>query len=105
MVTLYTYDALDNLTCVEQPSTAAGQTGCSSAPSNDASSAWRIRRFTYDSLGRLPINPRCPKSLSSDLSKSLKNWRAHKRCRAASKRTDCGQHDEYRTAASVKQLR
>jgi RHS repeat-associated protein len=53
MVTLYTYDALDNLTCVEQHGTATGQTGCSSAPSNDSSSAWRIRRFTYDSLGRL----------------------------------------------------
>jgi RHS repeat-associated protein len=53
MVTLYTYDALNNLTCVEQHGTATGQTGCSSAPSNDASSAWRIRRFTYDSLSRM----------------------------------------------------
>ena len=30
-----------------------GQTGCSSAPSSDSGSAWRIRRFTYDSLSRL----------------------------------------------------
>ncbi len=52
-VTLYTYNALDDLTCVEQHGTATGQTGCSSAPSNDSSSAWRIRRFQYDSLGRL----------------------------------------------------
>jgi hypothetical protein len=51
MVTLYTYNTLDNFTCVEQHGTATGQTGCSSSPSNDASSAWRIRRFTYDSLG------------------------------------------------------
>jgi hypothetical protein len=50
MVTLYTYDTLDNLTCVEQHGTATGQTGCSAAPSNNPSSVWRIRRFTYDSL-------------------------------------------------------
>jgi RHS repeat-associated protein len=52
-VTLYTYNTLDDLTCVEQHGTATGQTGCSADPSNDSSSAWRIRRFKYDSLGRL----------------------------------------------------
>jgi RHS repeat-associated protein len=51
-VTLYTYDALDNLTCVEQHGGVSG-TGCSSSPSNDSSSPWRVRRFTYDSLSRL----------------------------------------------------
>jgi RHS repeat-associated protein len=52
-VTLYTYDALDNLTCVEQHGSTTGQTGCSSSQSNDSSSSWHIRRFAYDSLGRL----------------------------------------------------
>jgi RHS repeat-associated protein len=51
-VTLYTYDALNNLICVEQHGNVSG-TGCSAAQSNDASSAWRIRRFVYDSLGRM----------------------------------------------------
>jgi RHS repeat-associated protein len=51
-VTLYTYDTLDDLTCVEQHGNVSG-TGCASSPSNDASSPWRVRRFTYDSLGRL----------------------------------------------------
>ncbi len=51
-VTLYTYDALNNLTCVEQHGNTTG-TGCSSATSYDASSAWRVRRFVYDSLGRM----------------------------------------------------
>ncbi|MGA7784832.1 MAG: RHS repeat-associated core domain-containing protein [Candidatus Acidiferrales bacterium] len=51
-VTLYSYDTLDDLTCVEQHGNVSG-TGCSSSPSNDASSPWRVRRFTYDSLGRL----------------------------------------------------
>jgi len=51
--TLYSYDALGNLTCVEQHGDAASGTGCSAAPSYDASSPWRIRRFTYDSLSRL----------------------------------------------------
>jgi RHS repeat-associated protein len=59
--TLYTYDALGNLTCVEQhgdsPAGSHGDgtagTGCSADPSNDASSTWRVRRFTYDSLSRL----------------------------------------------------
>jgi RHS repeat-associated protein len=52
LVTLYNYDALDNLTCVEQHGGVSG-TGCSSPPSNDASSPWRVRRFSYDSLSRL----------------------------------------------------
>jgi RHS repeat-associated protein len=51
--TLYFYDALGNLTCVEQHGDATTGTGCSAAPSSDASSPWRVRRFTYDSLSRL----------------------------------------------------
>jgi RHS repeat-associated protein len=51
-LTLYIYDALSNLICVEQHGGASG-TGCSSAPSSDASSLWRVRRFSYDSLSRL----------------------------------------------------
>ena len=50
--TLYTYDALGNLTCVEQHGGVTG-TGCSSAAANDATSPWRVRRLSYDSLGRL----------------------------------------------------
>jgi hypothetical protein len=53
MRTLYTYDPLGNLTCVEQHGTAATATGCSSPPSSDATCLWRVRRFTYDSLSRL----------------------------------------------------
>jgi RHS repeat-associated protein len=52
MTTLYSYDALGNLTCVEQHGNASG-TGCSSASSSDVTSAWRVRRFSYDSLSRL----------------------------------------------------
>ncbi|HET9184487.1 MAG TPA: RHS repeat-associated core domain-containing protein [Candidatus Angelobacter sp.] len=52
LVTLYQYDGLGNLLCVEQHGGVSG-TGCSSAPSSDATSPWRVRRFTYDSLGRL----------------------------------------------------
>jgi len=51
-VTLYSYDTLDNLLCVEQHGNVSG-TGCSGPPSSDASSPWRVRRFTYDSLSRL----------------------------------------------------
>jgi YD repeat-containing protein len=51
--TLYTYDTLGNLTCVEQHGDASTGTGCSSAPSSDATSPWRVRRFTYDSFSRL----------------------------------------------------
>jgi len=51
-VTLYNYDVLDNLLCVEQHGGVSG-TGCSAAPSSDASSAWRVRRFSYNSLGQL----------------------------------------------------
>jgi len=50
--TLYSYDALDQLLCVEQHG-GVGGTGCSSNPSSDASSPWRVRRFTYNSLGEL----------------------------------------------------
>src|SRR5262249_53883905 len=48
----YAYDVLGNLLCVEQRGNVTG-TGCSSDPSQDASSPWRVRRFTYDSLSRL----------------------------------------------------
>jgi len=51
--TLYTYDGLGNLTCVEQHGDAATGTGCSASASSDASSPWRVRRFSYDSLSRL----------------------------------------------------
>jgi RHS repeat-associated protein len=51
-ITNYFYDALGNLTCVEQRGDAAA-TGCANSESSDATSAWRIRRFTYDSLSRL----------------------------------------------------
>jgi RHS repeat-associated protein len=61
LVTLYRYDGLGNLTCVEQHGNTTGS-GCSPAvmaitdnqpPAADASSPWRIRRGAYDSLGRL----------------------------------------------------
>lgn len=52
LITRYTYDALDNLTCVEQQGKVTG-TGCSAPESSDASSPWRVRRFTYNSLGQL----------------------------------------------------
>jgi RHS repeat-associated protein len=52
-VTLYTYDPLGNLTCVEQHGDASTGSGCSASPSSDATSPWRVRRFTYDSLSRL----------------------------------------------------
>jgi len=50
--TLYSYDALGNLLCVEQHGNVAG-TGCNSSPANDATSPWRVRRFTYNTLGQL----------------------------------------------------
>jgi RHS repeat-associated protein len=50
--TLYTYDPLDNLVCVEQHGGVTA-TGCSSPPSSDSTSSWRVRRFSYDSLSRL----------------------------------------------------
>jgi RHS repeat-associated protein len=52
MPTLYSYDALGNLLCVEQHGNVSG-TGCSSSSASDATSPWRVRRFTYDSLSRL----------------------------------------------------
>src|SRR6185437_16805234 len=51
-VTLYQYDGLGNLLCVEQHGNVTG-TGCGALASSDASSPWRVRRFSYDSLGRL----------------------------------------------------
>jgi RHS repeat-associated protein len=58
--TLYSYDLLDNLVCVEQHGNVAG-TGCSAAPSSDATSPWRVRRFTYNSLSQL-ISAKNPES-------------------------------------------
>jgi RHS repeat-associated protein len=52
-VTLYNYDALGNLLCVEQHGGVPTSYGCSSPPSDDINSQWRIRRFSYDSLSRL----------------------------------------------------
>lgn len=51
-VTLYSYSALGNLLCVEQHGGVSG-TGCSSPTSSDATSPWRVRRFSYDGLSRL----------------------------------------------------
>ena len=50
--TVYQYNALGNMLCVEQHGNATS-TGCSSPPSSDATSAWRVRRFYYDSLGQI----------------------------------------------------
>jgi RHS repeat-associated protein len=48
-VTLYQYDALDNLTCAVQKGTdTSAFTKCASAPA-----AWRPRSFTYNSLSQL----------------------------------------------------
>ncbi len=52
LITLYQYDVLGNLLCVEQHGGVAG-TGCGDSPSLDANSPWRVRRFTYDSLSHL----------------------------------------------------
>ncbi|HTD23493.1 MAG TPA: RHS repeat-associated core domain-containing protein [Terriglobales bacterium] len=52
LVTNYSYDTLDNLLCVEQHGNVSG-TGCSASPNQDATSPWRVRRFSYDSLSRL----------------------------------------------------
>jgi YD repeat-containing protein len=58
--TLYAYDTLGNLTCVEQHGGVSG-TGCSSPESSDASSPGRVRRFTYNSLSDL-ITAKNPES-------------------------------------------
>jgi RHS repeat-associated protein len=51
LVTLYTYDALSNLTCAVQKGTdTTAFTSCASAPAT-----WRPRSFVYDSLSRLTI--------------------------------------------------
>lgn len=51
-VTLYTYDVLGNLTCVEQHG-GVTSTGCSSPTTSDPTSLWRVRRFTYNSVSDL----------------------------------------------------
>jgi RHS repeat-associated protein len=57
--TQYTYDALNNLYCVEQHGDASG-TPCPTTPFSatspvppDAGNPWRLRRFGYNSLGQL----------------------------------------------------
>lgn len=50
--TRYSFNGLGNLLCIEQHGAVSG-TGCSSDSSLDASSSWRVRRFTYDSASRL----------------------------------------------------
>jgi hypothetical protein len=58
--TLYFYDALGNLYCVEQHGDAASGTGCPATPPGpsdapvaaDPNNAWRRRLFAYDSLSR-----------------------------------------------------
>ena len=52
-VTLYKYDVLGNLLCVEQHGGSATGTGCSSYPTPTANDQWRPRMFTYDSLSQL----------------------------------------------------
>jgi RHS repeat-associated protein len=51
-VTLYQYDALGNLLCVEQHGNASG-TGCKSYPNPTANDPWRTRMFAFDSLSQL----------------------------------------------------
>jgi RHS repeat-associated protein len=59
--TLYFYDTLGNLYCVEQHGDAASGTGCPATPPGpsdapvaaDPNNAWRRRLFAYDSLSRL----------------------------------------------------
>ncbi len=59
--TLYKYDALGNLYCVEQHGSAATGTACPATPPGPAdppvppvvNNAWRRRMFAYDSLSRL----------------------------------------------------
>ncbi len=48
----YFRDGLGNIICAEQHGNVSG-TGCSSSPSSDASSPWRIRRFFYNSLSQV----------------------------------------------------
>lgn len=49
LTTLYTYDALDNLTCaVQKGGDTTAFTSCAAAPAT-----WRPRSFSYDSLSRL----------------------------------------------------
>jgi RHS repeat-associated protein len=60
-LTLYKYDALGNLYCVEQHGDAATGTACPVTPPRpadapvqpDPNNAWRRRLFAYDSLSRL----------------------------------------------------
>jgi RHS repeat-associated protein len=61
LVTLYSYDVPGNLTCVEQHGDAATGTGCSAPPSSDATSPFRVRRFTYNSLAQL-VSAKYPES-------------------------------------------
>ena len=51
--TKYQYDPHGNLICVEQHGNVTNSSGCSAASTNDATSQWRIRRRSYDSLSRM----------------------------------------------------
>lgn len=50
--TKYQIDGLGNIICVEQHGNVSG-TGCGAPASSDPSSAWRVRRFSYDALSEL----------------------------------------------------
>ncbi|HET9180585.1 MAG TPA: RHS repeat-associated core domain-containing protein [Candidatus Angelobacter sp.] len=52
-VTLYQYDGLGNLKCVEQHGDSTSGAGCSSYPNPAAGDTWRPRMFTYNSLSQL----------------------------------------------------
>lgn len=52
LTTVYQRDGLGNIICVEQHGNTSGA-GCSSPQSSDPSSAWRVRRFFYNSLGQM----------------------------------------------------
>jgi len=70
-LTAYTYDPLGNLLCVEQHGGVTA-TGCSSSSSSDSSSAWHVRRFTYDGLSRL-TSAKNPESGTVSYTYSMQN--------------------------------